>query len=72
MTGGQRNDGNITVPQIAAEMAAEGAQARRRRHRRAVEISRRHQVAGRASTIHHRDELQEVQKELRRCRAAPC
>src|SRR6202046_920225 len=26
MTGGQRNDGNITVPQIATEMAAEGAQ----------------------------------------------
>ena len=25
MTGGQRNDGNITVPQIAAEVAAEGA-----------------------------------------------
>src|SRR3984957_2049199 len=63
MTGGQRNDGNITVPQIAAEMAAEGA-------KRVVVVtdepwkypSGTKWPAG--LTIHHRDDLQEVQKEL--------
>ncbi len=63
MTGGQRNDGNITVPQIANEMAAEGA-------KRVVIVtdepwkypSGTKWPAG--VTIHHRDELQEVQKEL--------
>jgi indolepyruvate ferredoxin oxidoreductase len=64
MTGGQRNDGNITVPQIAAEMAAEGA-------KRVVVVtdepwkypSDTKWPSG--LTIHHRDDLQEVQKELR-------
>jgi indolepyruvate ferredoxin oxidoreductase len=64
MTGGQRNDGNITVPQIANEMAAEGA-------KRVVVVtdepwkypSDTKWPAG--VTIHHRDELQEVQKQLR-------
>src|SRR6202047_295204 len=63
MTGGQRNDGNITVPQIANEMAAEGA-------KRVVVVtdepwkypSGTKWPAG--LKIHHRDDLQEVQKKL--------
>src|SRR5215470_16415455 len=63
MTGGQRNDGNITVPQIANEMAAEGA-------RRVVVVtdepwkypSGTKWPAG--VKIYHRDDLQPVQKEL--------
>jgi indolepyruvate ferredoxin oxidoreductase len=63
MTGGQRNDGNITVPQIATEMAAEGAQ-------RVVIVT---DDPGKYPSdikwparlrIYHRDDLQEVQKEL--------
>ncbi len=63
MTGGQRNDGNITVPQIAAEMAAEGA-------KRVVVVTDEPWKYPRETkwpaglTIHHRDELQAVQKEL--------
>jgi indolepyruvate ferredoxin oxidoreductase len=63
MTGGQRNDGNVTVPQIAREMAAEGA-------KRVVVVTDEpaKYPAGtewpRGLTIHHRDGLQEVQKEL--------
>jgi indolepyruvate ferredoxin oxidoreductase len=63
MTGGQRNDGDITVPQIAAEMAAEGA-------KRVVVVTDEpwKYPAGTkwpaGLTIHHRDDLQEVQKEL--------
>ena len=63
MTGGQRNDGNITVPQIAAEMAAEGA-------RRVVIVTDEpgKYPAGTqwpaGVNIHHRDDLQEVQKDL--------
>jgi indolepyruvate ferredoxin oxidoreductase len=63
MTGGQRNDGDITVPQIANEMAAEGA-------RRVVVVTDEpwKYAAGTkwpdGVTIHHRDDLQEVQKEL--------
>jgi indolepyruvate ferredoxin oxidoreductase len=63
MTGGQRNDGNITVPQIANEMAAEGA-------RRVVIVtdepwkypSGTQWPAG--TKIHHRDDIMEVQKDL--------
>jgi indolepyruvate ferredoxin oxidoreductase len=63
MTGGQRNDGNITVPQIANEMAAEGA-------KRVVVVTDEpwkypSDIKWPAGvTIHHRDDLQEVQKEL--------
>jgi indolepyruvate ferredoxin oxidoreductase len=63
MTGGQRNDGNITVPQIAAEMAAEGA-------RRVVVVTDEPWKYPSGTkwpdgvTIHHRDDLQEVQKQL--------
>ena len=71
MTGGQRNDGNITVPQIAAEVAAEGA-------KRVVVVTDEpwKYPAGATwpagTTIHHRDDLQEVQKALPKCPAAPC
>jgi indolepyruvate ferredoxin oxidoreductase len=63
MTGGQRNDGNITVPQIANEMAAEGA-------RRVVIVTDepwKYPPATRwpaGTKIHHRDEIMEVQKDL--------
>jgi len=63
MTGGQRNDGDITVPQIASEMAAEGA-------KRVVVVTDepwKYPSGTRwpdGVTIHHRDDLQEVQKEL--------
>jgi len=63
MTGGQRNDGDITVPQIAGEMAAEGA-------RRVVVVTDEPWKYPSGTKwppglkIHHRDDLQEVQKEL--------
>ena len=63
MTGGQRNDGNVTVPQIAGEMAAEGA-------RRIVIVTDEpwkypsNTPWPPGLTIHHRDDLQEVQKKL--------
>jgi indolepyruvate ferredoxin oxidoreductase len=63
MTGGQRNDGDITVPQIANEMAAEGA-------KRVVVVTDEpwkyphHTKWPAGVTIRHRDDLQEVQKEL--------
>ncbi len=65
MTGGQRNDGNITVPQIAREMVAEGA-------KRVVVVT---DEPGKyppgtkwpeGLKIYHRDDLQEVQKDLAR------
>jgi indolepyruvate ferredoxin oxidoreductase len=63
MTGGQRNDGNVTVPQIAGEMAAEGAR------RIAVVTDEPWKYPSDTTwppglTIHHRDDLQEVQKKL--------
>jgi indolepyruvate ferredoxin oxidoreductase len=63
MTGGQRNDGNVTVPQIAREMAAEGAK------RVAVVTDEPWKYPSGTPwppglTIHHRDDLLEVQKEL--------
>jgi len=63
MTGGQHNDGNITVPQIANEMAAEGA-------KRVVVVTDEpwKYPSGikwpEGLKIYHRDDLQEVQKEL--------
>jgi indolepyruvate ferredoxin oxidoreductase len=63
MTGGQRNDGDVTVPQIAREMAAEGA-------KRVVVVTDEPWKYPADTewpsglTIHHRDDLQEVQKEL--------
>src|SRR5262252_7056385 len=63
MTGGQRVDGNITVPQIANEMAAEGA-------KRVVVVTdepRKYPSGTKwpaGLKIYYRDDLQEVQKEL--------
>ncbi len=63
MTGGQANDGGLTVPQVAAQVAAEGA-------RRVVVVTDDpgkypSDVAWpKGLTIHHRDDLIAVQKEL--------
>ena len=63
MTGGQPVDGNLTVPQIVAQMQAEGA-------KRVVivtdEPERYRGIALPAGVpVHHRDELDSVQRELR-------
>src|SRR5579872_3766735 len=63
MTGGQANDGGLTVPQVARQVAAEGA-------KRVVVVTDEpdkypHDIAWPAGlTIHHRDDLMDVQKEL--------
>jgi len=63
MTGGQANDGGLTVPQIAAQVAAEGA-------RRVVVVTdepwkyAKDTDWPRGLTVHHRDELDAVQREL--------
>jgi indolepyruvate ferredoxin oxidoreductase len=63
MTGGQPNDGGLTVPQIARQVAAEGAE-------RVVVVTDEPNKYPRDTawpsglTIHHRDELNAVQKEL--------
>jgi len=63
MTGGQPNDGGLTVPQIARQVAAEGA-------RRVVVVTdepwkyAKDEDWPSGLAIHHRDELMQVQKEL--------
>ena len=63
MTGGQPNDGGLTVPQVARQVAAEGA-------KRVVVVTDepakypRDTVWPAGLTIHHRDDLIAVQKEL--------
>jgi indolepyruvate ferredoxin oxidoreductase len=63
MTGGQANDGDLTVPQIARQVAAEGA-------KRVVVVTdepwkyAKNEDWPRGLTIHHRDELMGVQQEL--------
>ncbi len=63
MTGGQSNDGGLTVPQIAAQVAAEGA-------RRVVVVTDepfkypKDTEWPRGLTVHHRDELDAVQRDL--------
>ena len=63
MTGGQMHDGGLTVPQIAAQVAAEGA-------KRVVVVSDEPKKYPpgiewpEGITFHHRDDLQAVQKEL--------
>jgi indolepyruvate ferredoxin oxidoreductase len=63
MTGGQPNDGGLTVPQIARQVAAEGA-------KRVVVVTDepwkypRREDWPKGLTIHHRDELIPVQEEL--------
>ncbi|MSO67556.1 MAG: indolepyruvate ferredoxin oxidoreductase family protein [Pseudolabrys sp.] len=63
MTGGQANDGGLTVPQIAAQVAAEGAS------RVVVVTDEPWKYAKgtdwpRGLTVHHRDELDVMQREL--------
>jgi indolepyruvate ferredoxin oxidoreductase len=63
MTGGQMHDGGLTVPQIARQVAAEGA-------KRIVVVSDEPKKYPpgtewpKGVTFHHRDDLQAVQKEL--------
>jgi indolepyruvate ferredoxin oxidoreductase len=63
MTGGQPNDGGLNVPQVARQVAAEGA-------KRIVVVTDEPDKYARDTawpaglTIHHRDDLIEVQKEL--------
>jgi indolepyruvate ferredoxin oxidoreductase len=63
MTGGQSNDGGLTVPQIARQVAAEGA-------KRVVVVTDepwkypKDTDWPRGLTVHHRDELDAVQREL--------
>ena len=63
MTGGQANDGGLTVPQIARQVAAEGA-------RRVVVVTDEPKKYPSGTkwpdgvTFHHRDDLQTVQKAL--------
>jgi indolepyruvate ferredoxin oxidoreductase len=65
MTGGQANDGGLTVPQIARQVAAEGA-------KRIVVVSdepwkyAKSEDWPRGLTIHHRDALMPLQEELAR------
>ncbi|RUV04575.1 indolepyruvate ferredoxin oxidoreductase family protein [Mesorhizobium sp. M6A.T.Cr.TU.017.01.1.1] len=62
MTGGQRHDGEVSVPSIVEQTLAEGA-------KRVVVVSEKPEawagVLPRSVTIHHRDELDAVQRELR-------
>jgi indolepyruvate ferredoxin oxidoreductase len=63
MTGGQHHDGTLTVPQIAAQVAAEGA-------KRVVVVTDepwkypKDTEWPKGLTVHHRDELDAVQREL--------
>ncbi len=63
MTGGQANDGGLTVPQVARQVAAEGA-------KRVVVVTDEPEKYPRdvqwpaGLTIHHRDDLNAVQKAL--------
>jgi indolepyruvate ferredoxin oxidoreductase len=63
MTGGQANDGGLTVPQIAAQVAAEGAS-------RVIVVTDepwkypKGTDWPRGLTVHHRDELDALQREL--------
>ena len=64
MTGGQPADGGFTVPQIAAQVAAEGA----KQVRVCSDDPDKYPIGTKwpeNSSIHHRDELDKVQKELR-------
>ena len=63
MTGGQKNDGSLTVPQIAQQVAAEGV-------KRIAVVTDEPQKYPRGTpwpkgvTVHHRDKLDDVQREL--------
>ena len=70
MTGGQANDGGLTVPQIARQVAAEGRSASSWSPTSRGNIRRAR--TGPGLTIHHRDELMTVQQELAIFPASPC
>ncbi len=63
MTGGQANDGGLTVPQIARQVTAEGA-------KKVVVVTdepwkySKNEDWPKGLTIHHRDDLNEVQRSL--------
>ncbi|MGC1464553.1 MAG: indolepyruvate ferredoxin oxidoreductase family protein, partial [Pseudolabrys sp.] len=63
MTGGQANDGGLTVPQIARQVAAEGA-------KRVIVVTDepwkypKDTDWPRGLTVHHREQLDELQREL--------
>ncbi len=64
MTGGQPADGGFTVPEIAAQVAAEGA----REVRIVTDQPDKYPIGTewpKGARVHHRDELDEVQRELR-------
>ncbi|HET9902212.1 MAG TPA: indolepyruvate ferredoxin oxidoreductase family protein [Xanthobacteraceae bacterium] len=63
MTGGQRNDGGLTVPQIARQVAAEGAKQIRVVTDEPWKYPKDTDWPP-GVTIHHRDELMEVQRAL--------
>ena len=63
MTGGQANDGGLTVPQIARQVAAEGAARVTVVTDEPGKYSSSEQWPA-GLTIHHRDELMAVQEEL--------
>ncbi|MFO1318234.1 MAG: indolepyruvate ferredoxin oxidoreductase family protein [Burkholderiales bacterium] len=64
MTGGQKHDGQISVPQITQQMAAEGA-------KRIAVVTDQPEKYGQAAgfppgvTVHHRDDYDAVQKQFR-------
>src|SRR5262245_15947762 len=63
MTGGQMNDGGLTVPDVARQVAAEGAK------RVVIVTDEPDKYAGNTRwpdgiSIHHRDELDAIQREL--------
>src|SRR5258705_369160 len=63
MTGGQKNDGGLDVPQIARQVAAEGA----RRVTVVTDEPKKYPSGTQwpdGLTVHHRDDLDAVQKEL--------
>jgi indolepyruvate ferredoxin oxidoreductase len=74
MTGGQLNDGGLTVPQVAREVAAEGAKRvvivsdEPEKYAPTLTLPRLRGREGRGLpdglSIHHRDELDAVQREL--------
>jgi indolepyruvate ferredoxin oxidoreductase len=63
MTGGQPNDGGLTVPQIARQVAAEGAKRVAVVTDEPWKYSKREEWP-KGLTIHHRDDLMVVQREL--------
>ena len=72
MTGGQANEGGLNVPQIARQVAAEGASPRGRGHRRAVEISKRYRLAARLDRASPRRARRRSSASWRACPGSAC